>query len=65
MGCCNTCDYGKIVDEVVVVYGPKDLRYPLTLAIIYLTKRRFPGESLTNKYEENVCPGRFIGSICN
>lgn len=40
-----------------------DLRYPLTLVGIYLSKRKYPGESIGNRFEKTICKGKFIGSI--
>lgn len=41
MGCCGG-KAGDGVEEVVMLYGVRDFRYPLTLAGIYIDKRRHP-----------------------
>lgn len=63
MSCCVKLTGTDKLEEIGILHEPNDLRYPLTLATIYLSKRKFPGQNIPNRFEKNVCTGRFMGSI--
>lgn len=44
------------------MYYPQQLRFPITLCKIKLSKNKQPSEDLENPYESNICPGKFVGA---